>query len=231
MDRLYEVSMTFQSLNAALCGLQQRATETCRDYYDRFTQITVFLQERHSNHFCPGELARMSKDCFYVGLRAEHRPMVVHLKNCPNSTPLDLLAVLMENEENDALANAHYPPTTSTKTTAEVCHTDHPRALHHIDKQDQYADRKTGGYAVCQMQLGQDEHARDHGNAGEDGYVICPVQLDAEPVDNQSDTESPMLDSNVTAWMDQGFHCGMVQAADRVDACFGRCFNCLEEGH
>ena len=29
MDRLYGVSMTFQSLNAALCGLQQRATETC----------------------------------------------------------------------------------------------------------------------------------------------------------------------------------------------------------
>ena len=43
MDRLYGVSMTFQLLNAALCGLQQRAMETCRDYYDRFTQITVLL--------------------------------------------------------------------------------------------------------------------------------------------------------------------------------------------
>ena len=64
MDRLYGVSMTFQSLNAALCRLQQRATETCRDYYDRFTQITVLLQERHLNCFCPGELTRMSKDCF-----------------------------------------------------------------------------------------------------------------------------------------------------------------------
>ena len=65
MDWLYGVSMTFQSLNAALCGLQQRATETCRDYYDCFTQITVLLRERHSNHFRPGQLARMSKDCFY----------------------------------------------------------------------------------------------------------------------------------------------------------------------
>ena len=86
MDWLYGVLMTFQSLNAALCRLQQRATETCRDYYDHFTQITVLLWERHSNHFCPGELARMSKDCFYAGLRAEHRPMVVHLKDHPNST-------------------------------------------------------------------------------------------------------------------------------------------------
>ena len=86
MDRLYGVSMTFESLNAAFCGLQQRATEMCRDYYDRFTQITVLLRERHLNCFRPGELARMSKDCFYAGLRAEHRPMVVHLKDHPNST-------------------------------------------------------------------------------------------------------------------------------------------------
>ena len=149
--------MTFQSLNAALCRLQQRATETCRDYYDRFTQITLLLRERHSNRFCPGELARMSKDCFYAGLRAQHRPMVVYLKDHPNSTPLDLMVALMENY---ALANAHYPPATSTKTTAGVHHTDHNRAPWHMDKQDHYADRKTGGYTVCQMQLGWDEHAR-----------------------------------------------------------------------
>ena len=80
--------------------------------------------------------------------------MVVHLKDCPNSTPLDLLAALMENEQNDALANAHYPPATSTKTTAGVCHTDHPRAPCHMDKQDWYANRKTAGYTICKMQLG-----------------------------------------------------------------------------
>ena len=231
MDWLYGVLMTFQSLNAALCRLQQRATEMCRDYYDHFTQITVLLWERHSNCFCTGELARMSKDCLYAGLRAKHRPMVAHLKDRPNSTPLDLLAALMENEQNDVLANAHYPPATSAKTTAGVHHTDHPRAPRHMDKQDQYADRKMGGYAIHQMQLGRYEHARDRGDAGEDRYVIHPVQLDAEPVDDQSDTESPMLDPNVTAWMDQGFHCGMVQAVDGADAHFRRCFNCLEEGH
>ena len=87
MDRLYGVSMTFQLLNAALCGLQQRAMERCQDYYDHFTQITVLLWERHSNRSHPGELARMSKDCFYADLRAKHRPMVVHLKDRPNSTP------------------------------------------------------------------------------------------------------------------------------------------------
>ena len=42
-DRLYGMSMTFQSLNAALCGLQQRPVESCWDYYDHLTQITVLL--------------------------------------------------------------------------------------------------------------------------------------------------------------------------------------------
>ena len=78
------------------------------------------------------------------------------------------------------------------------------------------------------MQLGRDEHPRDRGDVG---YVIRPVQLDAEPMDVQSDTEDPMLDPNMNAWMDQGFYCGMTQAVDGADACFGRCFNCLEEGH
>ena len=209
--------MTFQLLNAALCGLQQRAAEMCRDYYDRFTQIIVLLWERHSNRFHLGELARMSKDCFYAGLRAEHRPMVVHLKDRPNSTPLDLLVALMENKQNDMLANTHYPPVTSSKTAMGIHHTDHYRLPCHMDKQDQYADWKSGGFATRQVQLGRDEHARDRGDAGKDRYVIRPVQLDVECLEDQSDTENPMLDPNVNAWMDQGFHCGMVQAPDRVD--------------
>ena len=55
------------------------------------------------------------------------------------------------------------------------------------------------------MQLGQDKHPRDHGDASEDGYVINPVQLDVEPVDDQSDTESPMFDPNMTAWWTKDF--------------------------
>ena len=48
------------------------------------------------------------------------------------------------------------------------------------------------------------------------------MQLDVEPMDDQSNTESPMLDPNMTAWMDQGFHWGMVQATDGADTRF-RC--------
>ena len=75
LDSLYRVSMTLQSLNAALCGLQQRQIESAHAYYNRMAQITVILRERHSNRYRPGELARMSKDCFYVGLLPENRPI------------------------------------------------------------------------------------------------------------------------------------------------------------
>ena len=102
-DSLYGVSMTFQSLNAALCGLQQRQMESACAYYNRMAQITIILRERHGNRYRPGELARMSKDCFYAGLLPENRPMVVHLKDQPHTTPLDLLKALLEQEENDAL--------------------------------------------------------------------------------------------------------------------------------
>ena len=116
LDSLYGVSMTFQSLNAALCGLQQRQMESARAYYNRMAQITVILREPHGNRYRPGELARMSKDCFYVGLLPENRPMVVHLKDQPHTTPLDLLKALLEQEENDALMHTQYPPSMSSRT-------------------------------------------------------------------------------------------------------------------
>ena len=115
LDSLYGVSMTFQLLNAALCGLQQRQMESARAYYNHMAQITVILRKCHSNRYRPGELARMSKDCFYVGLLPENRPMVVHLKDQPHTTPLDLLKALLEQEENDALTRTQYPPSTSSR--------------------------------------------------------------------------------------------------------------------
>ena len=49
LDSLYGVFMTFQSLNAALCGLQQKPMEPTRAYYNHMAQITVILRECHSN--------------------------------------------------------------------------------------------------------------------------------------------------------------------------------------
>ena len=63
-------------------------------------QIVVILHECHRNWYWQGELADMSKDCFYVGLLPKNRPMVVHLKDQSHTTPLDLLRALLEQAEN-----------------------------------------------------------------------------------------------------------------------------------
>ena len=146
LDSLYGVSMMFQLLNAALCGLQQRLMESARAYYNRMAQITVILREHHGNHYKPGELARMSKDCFYVGLIPENLPVVVHLKDQPHTTPLDLLRVLLEQEESDALTRTRYPLSTSSRPS-------HPqKSTEHYHRQPA-AENRNDRYTVHQAQL------------------------------------------------------------------------------
>ena len=62
-------------------------------------------------------------------------------------------------------------------------------------------------------------------------FYACPVQLGAESPEEQPNTDYPMLDPDMNAFMDEGFYFGMVQATDRARARFGHCFNCLEEGY
>ena len=109
LDELYGMKMTFQSLSTVLCVLQQWPYESCWDYYDCMVKIMVLLSERHSNQFRPGELTRMTKDYFYVGLWAKHQPIVAHLKDRLTTSCLNLLTVFQENEQNDAQAHTRYP--------------------------------------------------------------------------------------------------------------------------
>ena len=149
LDSLYGVSMTFQLLNAALCGLQQRQMESARAYYNLMAQITIILRERHGNCYRPGELARMSEDCFYAGLLPENRPMVVHLKDQPHTTPLDLLKALLAQEENDALTCTRYPPSTSSRMSQPS----KPVERYH---RQPLAEKRNNGYTVRPAQLDAD---------------------------------------------------------------------------
>ena len=203
LDSLYGVSMTFQSLNAALCGLQQRQMESARAYYNRMAQITVILRERHGNRYRPGELARMSKDCFYAGLLPENRPMVVHLKDQPHTTPLDLLKALLEQEENDTLTRTRYPPSTSSRTSqpskpAERYHRQPP------------ADKRNDGYTVRPAQLDADS-------------TEAAPEVDPAPLNDTLDA--------LETWYNDGFLIGLRQAAEVSELRHGRCFNCQKEGH
>ena len=203
LDSLYGVSMTFQSLNATLCSLQQKPMESACAYYNRMAQITVILREHRGNRYRPGELARMSKDCFYAGLLPKNRPMVVHLKDQPHTTPLDLLKVLLEQEENDALTRTRYPPSMSTRLTNPP----KPAECYH---QQPPADKQNDGYTVRPTQL-------------DTAPAEAVPEIDPLPLANTVDA--------LKMWYNDGFLIGLHQATEISKHRSGRCFNCQKEGH
>ena len=202
LDSLYGVSMTFQSLNAALCGLQQRQMKSAHAYYNRMAQITVILRECHSNRYRPGELARMS-NCFYAGLLPKNRPMVVHLKDQPHTTPLDLLKALLEQEENYTLMRMWYPPSTSSRTSQPS------KPPEHYHRQPP-AHKRNDGYTVRPAQLDADS-------------TKAAPEVDPAPLNDTLDT--------LETWYNDGFLIGLCQAVEVSELRHGRCFNCQKEGH
>ena len=203
LNSLYGVSMMFQSLNAALCGLQQKPMESAHAYYNRMAQIMVILRERHGNRYRPRELVRMSKDCFYAGLLPENHPMVVHLKDQPHTTPLDLLRVLLEQEENDALTRTCYPPSTS----ARLSHPLKPAERYHRQPS---AEKRNDRYTVCPTQLDATQ-------------VKAVPETDPAMLDDTMDA--------LESWYNDGFLIGLHQAAEISEFRSGHCFNCQKEGH
>ena len=203
LDSLYGVSMTFQSLNAALCSLQRRPMESACAYYNCMAQITVILRECHGNHDRPGELVRMSKDCFYAALLPENRPMVVHLKDQPHTTPLDLLRVLLEQEENDALTRTHYSPSTSTRPS-------HPQKSTERYHRQPATEKRNDRYTVCPAQL-------------DAAQVEVAPEVDALIFNNTMDA--------LESWYNNGFLISLQQATAISESRSGCCFNCQKEGH
>ena len=203
LDSLYGVSMMFQSLNATLCSLQQRLMESARTYYNHMAQITVILRECHGNHYRPGELARMSKDCFYAGLLPENCPMVVHLKDQPHSTPLDLLRALLEPEENDALTCTSYPPSTLSRPS-------HPQKSMERYHRQPAAEKRNDGYTVHPAKLDA-------------------AQVEAVP-EADSPTFDDTVDA-LESWYNDGFLIGLWQTTVISESWSGHCFNCQKEGH
>ena len=188
LDSLYGVFMTFQLLNAALCGLQQRQMESACAYYNRYR---------------PGELARMSKDCFYAGLLPKNCPMVVHLKDQPHTTPLDLLKALLEQEKNDTLMRTRYPRSTSSRTS----------------QPSKPAERY---------------HRQPPAEKRNDGYTVCPAQLDADSTKVAPKVNpAPLNDTldTLKTWYNDGFLIGLRQAAKVSKLRHGCCIYCQKEGH
>ena len=203
LDSLHGVSMTFQLLNATLCGPQQKPMESTHTYYNCMVQIMVILRERHGNCYRLGELARMSKDCFYAGLLPENCPMVVHLKDQPHTTPLNLLRALLEQEENDTLTHTHYPPSTSARPSHP------PKPAEHYHQQSP-AKKRNDRYTVRPTQL-------------DAAQAEAVPKTDPPMLDDTMDA--------LESWYNDGFLIGLHQAAEISEFRSGCCFNWQKEGH
>ena len=203
LDSLYGVSLTFQSLNAALYGLQQKPMESACAYYNHMAQIRVIVRECYGNCYRLGELARMSKDCFYAGFLPENCPMVVHLKDQPHTTPLDLLRALLEQEENDIQTCTCYPLSTSARPS-------HPPKLAECYHRQLSAKKRNDGYTVRPTQLDI-------------------AQAEAAPKTDPPMFNDTM--DALESWYNDGFLIGLWQATEISEFRSGCCFNCQKEGH
>ena len=110
MDMSYNALVDFRELNARLCGLKQGAFEPPKDYYDGMVDIGMALREYHQDHFQPGELSRIEKECFFAGLRDQSKYLVSHMKDKKEYGPVDMLKELRENDETRYPANTAPPP-------------------------------------------------------------------------------------------------------------------------
>ena len=110
MDSIYNVSVTFQDLNARMCGLKQGMNEPIKSYYERMADISVKLEQYHGDRFGPGELSLMKKDCFYTGLKEHNKYLVSHMKDHDQYGPAQMLKEIWEQEDSRYLANTTLKP-------------------------------------------------------------------------------------------------------------------------
>ena len=111
--------------------------------------------------------------------------MVVHLKDQPHTTTLDLLRALLEQEENDALTRTWYPPSVSSRMSQPS------RPAEHYHGQLP-AEKRSDGYTVCPAQLDADQ---------------------TETVPEVNPAPSNDMCDALETWYNDGFLIGLRQAA------------------
>ena len=110
MDSIYNVSITFWDLNARMCGLKQGMNEPIKSYYEWMADISVKLEQYHGDHFGPGELSLMKKDCFYARLKEHNKYLVSHMKDRDQYGLAQMLKEIQEQEDSHYLANTTPKP-------------------------------------------------------------------------------------------------------------------------
>ena len=143
MNSIYNVSITFQDLNAQMCGLKQGMNEPIKAYYERMADISVKLEQYHGDRFGPGELSLMKKDCFYAGLKEHNKYLVSHMKDRDQYGPTQVLKEIREQEDS------RYPVNTTPKP---INMDNQGKSMTHYDRKSISFD-KGWTYAVTQANV------------------------------------------------------------------------------
>ena len=67
-----------------------------------------------------------------------------------------------------------------------------------------------------------------------DGYTVCPAQLEAAQAEAAPEADAPTFNDTVDgleSWYNDGFLIGLRQATAISKSWSGHCFNCQKEGH
>ena len=122
MNSIYKVSVTFRDLNTRMCGLKQGTNEPIKAYYERMADISVKLEQYHTDRFGPGELKLMKKDCFYLGLKEHNKYLVSHMKDRDQYGLEQMLKEIREQEDSSYPANTTPRPHNHDNTNKNPTH-------------------------------------------------------------------------------------------------------------
>ena len=178
MDSIYNVSVMFRDLNARMCGLKQGMNEPIKSYYERMADISIKLEQYHGDHFGPGELSLMKKDCFYMGLKEHNKYLVSHMKDCDQYRPAQMLKEIWEQ------GDSRYPANTTPKPHGQDNH--NKNTSHYGGKGPSYDKTQTYAVRHTDVQLpnpDQDEPDSslasefDTGEAYDEGYYVAVIAM------------------------------------------------------
>ena len=178
MDSIYNVSVTFWDFNARMCGLKQGMNEPSKSYYERMADISVKLEQYHGDHFGPGELSLMKKDCFYAGLKEHNKYLVSHMKDRDQYGPAQMLKEIQEQEDS------HYPANTTPKPHNQDNHNKNPN--HYGGKGQTYDKTQTYAIRHTEVHLPQPEQEEpdsppvsefDLGEVYDEGYYVAVIAM------------------------------------------------------
>ena len=178
MDSIYNVSVTFWDLNARICGLKQVMNEPIKSYYKRMADISVKLEQYHGDHFGPGELSLMKKDCFYAGLKEHNKYLVSDMKDCDQYGPVQMLKEIWEQEDSRYPANTMLEPHNQDNHNKNANH--YGRKGPTYDKTRTYAIRHTEVHLPEPEQEEPDSPPVSEFNQGDmydEGYYVAVITM------------------------------------------------------